>query len=205
MSAMEVFFNSYQHTIAFLAAAGTWAAVVTALWLARDSFRPKLRISVNTVRLISSEAQALAQRTGQSIDVDSCDEVVSVSIVNQGLRVIYIQYFSFFWAFPRWILRLAFRAGRNAMQNPITDFRNEPLKIEPGSSAAIILSNDIEALKADIFVTLCRENRFPLFMRHVINLYVMTSDGYLVRARKGGGLVETISSVVSSSSSISKS
>ena len=202
---MEAFFTSYQHMIAFFAAAGTWAAVITALWLARDSFRPKLRISANKVRLISSEAQVLAQRADQSIDVDSCDEVVSVSIANQGLRVIYIQYFSFFWAFPHWILRLTFRAGRNAIQNPITDFRNEPLRIEPGSSAAIILSNDIEALKADFFVALCRENRFPLFMRHVINLYVMTSDGYLVRAIKGGGLVETINAAVSSSSDISKS
>lgn len=199
MVTVEAFFNSYQHTIAFLAATGTWAAVVTALWLAGESFRPKLRIVVNKVRLISSEAQALAQTSGQSIDMDSCDQAVSVSIANQGSRVIYIQYFSFFWAFPRWILRLTFQAGRSVMQNPVTDFRNEPLKIDPGNSVAIVLATDIEALKSDIFVALCRANQFPLFMRHMIGLYVMTSDGYLVRARKGVGLVEIIKSAVPSS------
>lgn len=202
---VEAFFNSYQHTIAFLAAAGTWAAVVTALWLAGDSSRPKFEVFVNKVRLISSEAQALAQISGQSIEMDSCDEAVSVNIANQGPRVIYIQYFSFFWAFPRWILRATFRSGRNVMQNPITDFRNEPLKIDPGNSVAIVLTTDIEALKFDVFVALCRENRFPLFMRRMIGLYVMTSDGYLVLAKNGGGLVETINSAVSSSRDISKS
>ncbi len=192
---MEKFFQDYQHTIEVLAALGTWAAVVTALWLARDSSRPKLKIYVDRRPLILSEEQDRERETGRPIDIESCNKVVIVEISNNGSRITYIPYFSFSWNFPRFISFIA-RSAIGAMHNPVTDFRQDGLKIEPGQSASVILANNLEALKSDVFVRLCRKNRLPLFMRRFINLYVWTADGHRVRARKGTGLVEIIDSAV---------
>jgi len=141
---MESFFESYQHTIDFFVAVGTWGAVFTSLFLARDSMHPKLRIFVDAKVLIPSHAQT----DNGKINREQCEDIISVNMQNIGQTTVYIPYFSFYWKLP------FFSTVVN--HNPFQpDFRKDGLKIDPGQEVSIILANDISKLKSDVFIQLC--------------------------------------------------
>lgn len=68
------------------------------------------------------------------------------------------------------------------MQNPVTEFGGTVMTVEPGRTASIVLTNEPDKLRSEVFVELCLRNGMPLWSRRFIRLYVHTDDGYVARA-----------------------
>ena len=173
MEFIERIATDYEHTIAALATLGTWFAIATALWIASKSTKPVLKVFADKQVHIPSEAQ----RTGQ-VNWDLCEDVIGVTMNNRGSLPVYINYWSFYW-------RLPWRWTHTAQQNPYyPDFRREEITLNPGQSAAITLSNDIEGHKENLR-QICSRNNVPFFMRRFVSLKVFSSDGRVFKAKFG--------------------
>jgi hypothetical protein len=189
MGHLESFFKNYQYTIQFFSAFGTCTAVITALvalWFARKSNQPKLKVLVDKRVLIPSEAQ----ETG-AVDWSKCKDGIGVTIHNVGQSVVYISYFSFYWALP-----FPFRKTM-AMQNPIPDYRNEgSLRLEPGTTVSLMLSTDLEDFHKNVVLALCEKNKVPLSIRRLTSrflvLHVYTDYGSHIKSTIGPNLKEVI-------------
>lgn len=173
MHLIEQITTDYEHTIAAFATLGTWLAVIAALWIASKSTKPNLNVFVDKQVHIPSKAQS----TGQ-VNWDLCEDVIGVNLNNRGNVPVYINYWSFYW-------RLPWRWTHTAQQNPLyPDFRKEEITLNPGQSAAITLSNDLEGHK-EILREICSKNKVPFFMRMFVSLKVFSSDGRVFKAKFG--------------------
>ncbi|MFZ0932193.1 MAG: hypothetical protein WAN11_26575 [Syntrophobacteraceae bacterium] len=189
MDHLESLLKNYQYTIQFFSALGTCTAVITALialWFTRKSTRPKLKVFVDKRILITSEAQ----ETG-TVDWRKCEDGISVTIRNLGQIVVYISYFSFYWALP-----FPFRKTK-AMQNPIPDFRKEgSLRLEPGTTTSIMLSTNLDDFQKNVVLALCDKNKVPLIIRPTISrfigLHVYTGDGSHIHSKIGSNLKDVL-------------
>lgn len=188
---IEAFFAAHQHTIEAASSLGTWAAVVVALILARGASRPKLRVVADLSRIITTEQQLQAEAEGRfEIRLEDCQQVIGVTIRNNGQRPVHIGYFGFSWGFPpfwRWFCRRL----ENMQQNPVTQFRGEGLLLEPGRAESIVLTNQPDDMPGE-FEGLCRRNGLPVWLKRFIRLHVRTSDGYLVKAKMDPRLREKL-------------
>lgn len=155
---------------------GTWAAVLASLWIAANSQKPKLRAFVNKNVLIPSEAQT----TGQ-VDWDKCEDSIGVDIQNIGPTTVYIHYWSFIWRLPFW------RSGGIQINPYMPVFRCEPIKLDPGKSAAISLTNDLTGFRKAIG-DLCKRSKVPKFFRRSVRLQVTTANGLKIKAKIGDDL-----------------
>jgi hypothetical protein len=169
---VETLSKNYEHSISALAAVGTWAAVVAAIWLANKASRPRLQVYVDKRVHTPSEAQA-----GSTVNLDLCQDAVGVNLTNKGQVRIFISYWSFHWKFP-W-------RSFAAMQNPYyPDFRAKEIALEPGQSTAITLINDIKQHKENIKKQ-CELSKIPYFLRRFILLKIYASDGTVFTAKYG--------------------
>lgn len=170
---VEEFLKSYENTISALSVLGTWAAVIVALWIAHRSSKPRLKVFVDK----KIQVPSLAQTSG-TVNWDLCEDVIGVTMQNRGSTTIYITYWSFWWKLPwKWFMA--------AQQNPYEPiFKSEPIKLEPGQSASISLSNDIASHRS-LLEGICKKNKLPKFMRLFVRLYVYGSDGSQFKATMG--------------------
>lgn len=173
MEFLEVVAKQYTNTIAAVSALGTWAAVVVALWISHRASKPILSVYVDKSVHIPSEAQI-----SETVDWNKCEDTISVTIQNKGNVTAYITYWSFIWQFPRlWTI--------SAQQNPyLPNFRADGIKLEPGQSASIFLSNDLEKHRK-MLVDLCEKNKLPKAFKRFIRLSVITSEGRKFRSAFG--------------------
>jgi hypothetical protein len=118
-----------------------------------------------------------AQTTG-IVDWEKCEDTIGVTMQNKGNVTIYITYWAFVWQLPKpWTF--------SAQQNPyLPNFKSEGIKLEPGQSASIFLTNDLEGHK-EILKNLCEKNKVPKFFRRFVRLAVFTSDGCKFKAKFG--------------------
>lgn len=170
---IEQIANNYQHTISAVSVIGTWAAVFVALWISLRSSKPRLKVFADKSVHIPSKAQ-----TSGVVNWDLCEDMISVTMQNKGNVTIYINYWSFYWRLPwRWTI--------TAQQNPYyPNFKSEPIKLEPGQSASINLSNDLEGHRKNL-KNICSKNKLPYFMRRFVALKVFASDGSVFKAKFG--------------------
>ncbi|WP_341702120.1 hypothetical protein [Ferrovibrio sp.] len=174
MDTLEAFLARYPSTIALLSAVGTIAAVVVALYLAGRQSRPRLKVFVDIRLYFSSEAQ----QGRDTLDTRNAPSVIMVSIDNIGPVPVTIPYLSsFVWSVP---------FGKEVMQqNPHEPvFRNQPIKLEPGRSAALVLTNDLEAYRV-MLGNLARKSRVPWLAARYPRLTVSTEVGHRFRATFG--------------------
>lgn len=170
---LEQLAKNHENTVSVIATLGTWAAVIASLWIASRSQKPKLRIYANKNVFIPSEAQA----TGQII-WDQCEDSIGVDIQNIGPITVYIHYWSFIWRFP-----FFWSAGMQC--NPYyPDFRREPIKLEPGQSATISLTNDLVHFRRAID-DLCKRSRVPLYFKRYVKLQITSANGTKFKAKAG--------------------
>lgn len=177
---IETFSEEYKNTISVLSTLGTWAAVLASLWIAARTQKPKLRIFVNKNVLIPSEAQT----TGQ-VDWDKCEDSIGVDIQNIGPTTVYIHYWSFIWRFPWW------RSAGMQINPYLPDFRREPIKLDPGQSATISLTNDLAEFRKAL-EDLCKKSKVPNFFRRSVRLQVTTANGIKFKAKIGDDLKKWI-------------
>lgn len=174
MQEIEMLFQSFEHTIAAIAAFGTLGAVVVSLWLAHQASRPRLRVFADTGWYIPSEAQ----RTGQ-VNFDLCKFAIHVDLTNQGSVPIYITYWAFSWGSHSWIFPEAL------LQNPWQpDFRSQPIVLQPGQSTSISLTDNLTGLHEE-FNKLCERTKRPGWFRRFLRLRVSTQSGYVFKAELG--------------------
>lgn len=173
MDSIELIAKNYTNVISAVSALGTWAAVMVALWLSYRTTKPNLRVFVDQSIHIPSEAQ-----TGKFVDNSLCEDTISVNMQNRGRVTIYITYFAFIWKLPRpW--------SKSAQQNPyLPNFKSEGIKLEPGQSASIFLTNDLKKHK-ETLKDLCIKNKVPQIMKRFISLNVITSDGSNFKGKFG--------------------
>lgn len=173
MDSIELIAKNYTNIISAISALGTWAAVIVALWLSYRTTKPKLRVFVDKSVHIPSKAQ-----TGDFVDNSLCEDAISVTMQNRGNVTIYITYWAFIWRLPKpWTI--------SAMQNPyLPNFKSEGIKLEPGQSASIFLTNDLKKHE-ETLKDLCRKNKVPQIMKRFISLKVIASDGSSFRGKFG--------------------
>tara|TARA_B100000989_G_C19467392_1_gene438992 strand:+ start:333 stop:890 length:558 start_codon:yes stop_codon:yes gene_type:complete len=179
MNIVEEFFKDYQHTVIAASAIGTWAAVWVALYIANAVKKPKLQAYVEKKILIPSHAQV-----GDTVDVKKGEDSIAVTIDNLGGMPVYINYFGFAWR-----LQYPWRKTQ-AIQNPYyPDFRQDGhIIIEPGHSATIALTNDLEAFRKGVVEGLPKLNKAPKWAKRLIQLRMWTSNGYYFKAKMGKSL-----------------
>jgi hypothetical protein len=180
---VEKFFSQYSNTIAAFAAIGTLASVIISLWLAWlawNASRHRIDAFIEKTFFIPSENQRI-----QPIDLKQCSKVASVSLRNTGKTIVYIPYFGFHWRLPWPFTKTILQ------QNPVTDFRKNGLKIEPAQAVSIVLTDDIEKLRTEVFPELCRQNKVINFLpclKPFVYLGILTSDGWWIKAKMGKSL-----------------
>lgn len=178
MNAIETFLAQYPSTISALAAVSTFAAVVVALYLARRQHRPRLQVFADINLYISPDAPR--DSTGV-VDMKDAPRVITVTIRNIGLTPVSISYWSAFW----WSV---LGGKETAIQNPVEPvFKNEPIELQPGKSASIVLSNDLEAIST-LMKSLAATSRLGNLSRFFPRLTIMTEVGYKFRAKLGNSL-----------------
>lgn len=173
---IESLSEEYKNTVSVLSTLGTWAAVLASLWIAAKSQKPKLRVFVNKNVLIPTEAQTAGQ-----VDWDKCEDSIGVDIQNVGPVTVYIHYWSFIWRLPVW------RSAGMQCNPYMPDFPREPIKLDPGQSASISLTNDLEEFRVAI-QDLCRRSNVPPFFRRFARLHVTTANGSKIKAKAGDDL-----------------
>jgi hypothetical protein len=113
---IEEFFEANQHTVAALAAAGTFAAVITSLalaYIARRADRTRLRVRANLVTIFHA-----------SIDPKSAPEFLQVNITNHGRWAVRIPAMFFYWKAP---LKREFMGGQALGSHRLSLDRQEGL------------------------------------------------------------------------------
>ena len=177
MGTIESFLAQYPATISMMASTATVAAVIVALYLARRQSRSRLRVFANVNRYISSEAQ----RNSSGIDLEDAPQIITVTISNVGQVPVSISYWSSFtWSVP---------GGKKLVaQFPKEpDFRREPIKILPGKSASIVLSDDLPGYMT-MMQNLARESWLGTWSLRFPRLTVSTEIGDRGRAKFGKSL-----------------
>lgn len=177
MDAIEAFLARYPSIIALMSAVGTVAAVIVALYLAGRQSRPRLRVLADKRAFFSSEAQ----QGKDVLDPRTATSVIMVIIDNIGPVTVTISYWgSFIWSVPF--------GEQVVMQNPAKpDFRNQPIKLEPGRSASLVLTEDLEAYR-QMLGKLARKSRAPWLAVRFPKLTVSTEVGHRFRATLGRSL-----------------
>jgi hypothetical protein len=183
---IEEFFKAHQHTIAAIAAAGTFGAVVTSLWLAwrtRREDRTKLK-AVARVELIA--------RTHNNIDGADVPRLLTVSITNQGKWPLRIPANFFYWKMPFkravWVIPLDLPTYMSVPSRPLDLTDNSPwiakkkypTEVAPRTSENFYISN-LPTLRQDAKK---RPDTFADRLRfRLIKVYVETDDGETFRVR----------------------
>ena len=174
---MEEFFLAYRATIEAIAAFATVAAVVVALYLARRQSRARLRVYADVnVYFPSSAPEVLGNP--ENPERRRC---IGLTVQNVGPVSVTLSYFSCF----EWRVAGSRRLFTQNAAEP--DFRASPITLEPGRSAGIILSIDLDDYSARI-ADLCRSSRFGKGARRFPRLTVRTEIGDRFRAKLGRSL-----------------
>ena len=178
MGAIETVLAQYPAIIATVSALATVAAVMVALYLAKQQSRGRLDVFADIHVYISPDAQNEPQ-----IDLGDKPQIISVSMSNVGPVPVYIPYWSsFHWSVPG--------TKRRAMQNPTEPiFRDKPIELLPGTSAVIVLSRDLVQHREMIGKLAATSWLGKFSIRH-FGLTVYADNGVKFRAKIGNALRE---------------
>lgn len=174
MISIEDFFKLYPNTLTAISTLGTWLAVLVSLWLARGSYRPKLKSYAGIKNLFTADIQGNYSKTK--------DRIIGITIQNIGPTAVYISYWGFQWELP-------FVKKISAQQNPVTKFKDGIISLNVGESVAITLTEDIPKLRADLKLLF---NTYPNFLHSFISLKVSTANGYKFKIKLSKELIAEI-------------
>ncbi|MYE18394.1 MAG: hypothetical protein F4Y06_00460 [Rhodospirillales bacterium] len=174
---IETFLAEYPATISAVSAIATVSAVIAALYLARKQSRPRLQIFADINVYISSESQI----DSSNFELGNAPRMIGVTINNVGPVTVSISYWSsFIWS--------VWGGKERAMLNPAEpDFRSEPIVLQPGNSASIVLSFDLPA-QAEMMKKLAASSRLGAWSLRFPRLTLRTEIGDCFRARLGSSL-----------------
>ena len=171
---MEEFFLAYRATVAAIAALATVAAGVVALYLAQRQSRARLRAHADVSLSFPSSPPGIIEAE-ENRQRPRC---IAVSISNVGPVSVTLSYFNCF----EW--RVVGSRGLSIQNAAEPDFRASPITLDPGRSADIILTHDLDAY-SKMIADLCRASRFGKCARRFPRLTVRTEIGNRFQAKLG--------------------
>ena len=177
MDNLENFFAQYPAMISTTATVATVGAVIVALYLARRQSHSHIEVFADVNRYIAPEAQ----EDQAGINLEDAPLVITVTMRNVGQVPVSISYWSsFVWGVA---------GGRKVCaQNPAEpDFRHEPIELNPGKSASIVLSRDLPAYRT-MMKDLAQESWLGECALRFPKLTVGTEIGDRFRAKLGRSL-----------------
>ena len=149
--------------IQLVAALGTWAAVMTALWLAGRDRRVKLRVTAGVRKVVPQVAGVEREYP----------EVISVMVTNEAHRSVLVKVLAFV---PPGGMR---RKGAILLANPDPKFSSKlPTRLADGDEA--IYSVALESFDTQVITIMARDHLpgcCPALKARFINVFVETSRG----------------------------
>jgi len=170
LSQIERFLSKYPTIIQTIAAISTFSAVITSLWIAQASNKPKISAKVSAAFPIYNDPL---------FNLNEEKTYISIDIKNKGNSPIYLSTYSLYWSAHPF----------TNMNGLITTITPIPEKIEPGTNATIIISE---------FPYICKKlngflgSRFIHLKINFLKLNIKLQNGYIFQAKICKGIKNII-------------
>ena len=167
LSAIEIFFTAYQHTVAALAAMSTFAAVVVSLvvtYISQRTNRTRIKASATVMFVMHLSLKGKPRPT-----------YVTVSITNLGILPATVQFSFFYWRLP-FAKGVMLITPLNSSGDDWIPKRTYPFEIKPRQSETFYLS-EISVFRESILKNVSNAGFFQRLRFRFLHARVITADG----------------------------
>ena len=167
LSAIEIFFTAYQHTVAALAAMSTFAAVVVSLvvtYISQAANRTRIKASATIMFVMHSSLKGKPKPT-----------YMTVSITNLGILPATVQFSFFYWRLP-FAKGVMLITPLDSSGDDWISKRTYPFEIKPRQSETFYLS-EISVFRESISKNVSTSGFFRRLLFRFLHARVITADG----------------------------